>query len=137
MNYKIVADSSAFFSLVIKEDRNHKIANLTIKKIISSDASVIVPGEVFTELVNILGKKVGHSVAIKAGKMILEQSGFIITETTDSIRNNAFEKFKKQAESVSFTDCLVMAFADLYETKDIFGFDEAFRKNGYVRIGID
>ncbi len=137
MNYQVVADSSAFFSLVIKKDRSHKRANSTIKEIIKSNASVIVPGEVFTELVNILGKKVNHSVATKTGKMILKQSGFIITETTDSIRNNAFEKFKKQAESVSFTDCLVMAFADFYETKEIFGFDETFRKNGYIRIGID
>jgi predicted nucleic acid-binding protein len=32
---------------------------------------------------------------------------------------------------VSFTDCVVMAVADTYGTKRIFGFDEAFTKNGY------
>jgi predicted nucleic acid-binding protein len=32
---------------------------------------------------------------------------------------------------VSFTDCLVMAVADRFGTKVIFGFDEVFRKNGY------
>lgn len=106
-------------------------------EIINSEASVIVPGEVFTELVNILGKKINHSVAIKTGKKILQQPELVIIETTDVIRRNAFEKFKKQPKLVSFTDCLVMAFTDFYETKEIFGFDEAFKKNGYVRIGID
>lgn len=136
MNSNIIGDSSAFFSLVIKKDQNHSNATTTIRKIIDNKASVIVP-EVFTELVNILGKKVGHLVAIKTGKMILQKPELTIMETTDVIRRNAFEKFKKQPESVSFTDCLVMAFADSFETKEIFGFDEAFRKNGYVRLGID
>jgi hypothetical protein len=39
---------------------------------------------------------------------------------------------QSRAESVSFTDCMVMATADHYGTRLIFGFDEVFRKNGYV-----
>ena len=48
---------------------------------------------------------------------------------------NAFEKLKNQALSVSFTDCLVMVFADKYKTEEVFGFDEAFGKNGYKLPG--
>ena len=62
---------------------------------------------------------------------------FIIAETTLEVRIEALEKFQKQPKSVSFTDCIVMAFADEYETREIFGFDDAFRKNGYIRFGID
>lgn len=137
MSSNIIGDSSAFFSLVIKKDQNHSNATTTIREIIDNKASVIVPGEVFTELVNILGKKVNHLVAIKTGKMILQKPELTIIETTDVIRGSAFEKFKEQPKSVSFTDCIVMAFADHFETQEIFGFDEAFKKNGYVRIGID
>jgi len=32
-------------------------------------------------------------------------------------------------------DCLVMATADFYETREIFGFDTAFTKNGYYLPG--
>jgi predicted nucleic acid-binding protein len=31
----------------------------------------------------------------------------------------------------SFVDCLVMASANLYRTRDIFGFDAVFTENGY------
>lgn len=137
MTAKIIADSSALFSLVIKKDRNNKKAKKIIQKLSTRNTPVIVPGEVFTELVNILGKKVNHHVAFEAGKAILQQEIFAIEETTQNIRYSAFTTFQKQPKSVSFTDCIVMAFADEFDTKDIFGFDEGFRKNGYKRIGID
>ncbi len=34
-------------------------------------------------------------------------------------------------QSVSYTDCVVMAVADEYHTTQIFGFDEDFKKHGY------
>jgi predicted nucleic acid-binding protein len=37
-------------------------------------------------------------------------------------------------EAVSFTDCLVMAVADEYGTKDIFDFDKQFADAGYIRL---
>jgi predicted nucleic acid-binding protein len=36
------------------------------------------------------------------------------------------------AESVSYTDCIVMVVATGSKTKEIFGFDDAFGKNGYL-----
>jgi predicted nucleic acid-binding protein len=35
---------------------------------------------------------------------------------------------------VSFTDCVVMAYADAFQTKDIFGFDKQFADAGYTRL---
>jgi predicted nucleic acid-binding protein len=84
-----------------------------------------------------LEKKFNHTSAVKAAKIVLESKTFIVENTLESARNHALEKFKTQGESVSFTDCIVMAFADEYKTKAIFGFDESFKRSGYVRIGID
>jgi predicted nucleic acid-binding protein len=47
------------------------------------------------------------------------------------IREKALIRFEKSAKGVSFTDCLVMAFADEYKTNLIFGFDDVFSKCGY------
>jgi predicted nucleic-acid-binding protein len=46
----------------------------------------------------------------------------------------ALLKFEAVSEAVSFTDCLVMAVADEYGTKDIFGFDKHFEDAGYQRL---
>lgn len=137
MSSTIILDTSAFLSLGNINDSNYQKATTISKQIEKGKLSIIVPGEIFTEIVNVVGKKTGHQAAILQAKKILSSASFTITETDSNIRVNALEKFQKQPQSVSFTDCLVMAFADEYETKEIFGFDEAFRKNGYIRFGID
>ncbi|OGE09984.1 hypothetical protein A3A60_03865 [Candidatus Curtissbacteria bacterium RIFCSPLOWO2_01_FULL_42_26] len=133
----VVVDSSALVSLFSPDDSNHQIAkklSLTLK---NQNTVLIVPGEIFTETVNVFGKKISHEIATKYGSFILTRQEYTIAETNHLIRGSAFEKFQDQPKSVSFTDCLVMAFADDYETREIFGFDDAFRKNGYIRFGVD
>lgn len=137
MNKPIIIDSSAFISLGTITDSNFQTATAISKRIAEENRTVVMPGEVFTEIVNVVGKKVGHDVAIKQGGTILSSETITITDTTPIIRSNAFVKFTKQPKTVSLTDCIVMAFADEFETKDIFGFDETFHKNGYIRLGID
>lgn len=137
MTNPIIADSSALVSLLLPFDNNNKKA-LTITKILNrSSQALIIPGDIFTETINIIGKKIDHNAANLAGDKFLTDERFIIIDTTGEIRLSALEKFQSQPISVSFTDCLVMAFADEYKTWDIFGFDECFKKNGYIRVGID
>ena len=133
----IVVDSSALISLFLPADYNHKRAFEISLQISKQNLKVLIPGEIITETINVFGKKSGHEKAVGFGQKILTSPFYIKAETTPIIRQNAFEKFKSQPESVSFTDCLVMAFADEQKTKDIFGFDEVFGKNGYTRLGFD
>ncbi len=137
MRISIIADSSALFSLFIETDTNYKKATIVIRKFATTKSYIIIPGEIFSELINILGKKFGHLRAATVAQSIVETKLFSIENTIHTVRSSALKKFIKQPKKVSFTDCLVMAFADHFETKDIFGFDESFRKNGYTRIGID
>lgn len=137
MNKPIIIDSSAFISLGTITDSNYQKAISISSKIAKEDKVIVMPGEIFTEIVNVAGKKIGHEAAIDQAGKILSSKIVHIEETTPAIRQSALSKFKKQSESVSFTDCLVMALADEYETKEIFGFDETFKQNGYIRIGID
>ena len=137
MKQVFIADSSGLFSLLIDTDANHKKAIKINDQYLKAEGIVPVPSEILSELINIVGKKFDHIRAIKTASAIFKSKVFIVENASDLTRDIALKKYRHQPKSVSFTDCLVMAFADLYETKDIFGFDEAFRKNGYVRIGID
>ena len=133
----IIADSSGLISLLFPKDSNNKIAVKIGNFLVSSSSRIIIPGDIFTEIVNIVGKKEGHSQAFQVGSRLITSYLYEIIDVTKNLRDKAFMKFKKQPKSVSLTDCIVMAFADEFETKEIFGFDEAFKKNGYIRIGID
>ena len=137
MSNSIVTDSSALVSLISQTDSNHKKAIANATRIKNAKKAILIPGEVLAETINILGKKFGHDSAVVSADELLGSKEYKIANTLDVTRLNAFNKFKTQPASVSFTDCIVMAFADEYETREIFGFDDAFRKNGYIMFGID
>ena len=85
----------------------------------------------FVELLNILGRKVGHAAA---RAVLAELSPPFLTLTIQTNINQALKKFESLPQAISFTDCLVMAAADEYATHEIFGFDKQFEDAGYKRL---
>jgi predicted nucleic acid-binding protein len=127
----IIADSSGLVSLATSTDSNHAAARLASERLRKSHALILAPGDILTETLNILGKKSGHSVALKTAEELLGSDTVVVSDTNEDIRRDALVLFRKQPESVSFADCVVMAFADYYSTDYILGFDQTFEKNGY------
>ncbi len=128
----IIADSSGLISLFSPKDTNNKLAIKISKKIVNSKQSVCIPSDVFSETLNVVGRKISHKAAIALGNKLLIDERFVVIDIAEAIRRAALKKFKDQGESVSFTDCIVMATADHFKTKEIFGFDKTFSKNGYM-----
>ncbi len=127
----LVADTSALISLVSLDDANHAKAVRWSEQIFGDQTSIVIPGEVFTEFMNVFGKRAGHDEAMAKGRLLLVSPEYQIVETTSGVRERALLLFNRQKQSVSFTDCIVMAFADEYQTNGIFGFDHVFVDNGY------
>ena len=127
----IILDSSALFSLASSADSNHTKA-LSIAKILANDnRMLILPTEVFSELMNIAGKKGGRSMQNNLYHDLIGSSNIILPQTKRELITLTYDKLLQLPTSVSFTDSLVMTYADTYETNYIFGFDEVFTKNGY------
>jgi predicted nucleic acid-binding protein len=127
----VVADTSDLMSLLVDTDANHEKALAHSAVFDESLGAVIISFHVVTKLMNALGKKLGHRVAVAACKRILSTPHYLFMESDYAELQQALERFSRQPASVSFTDCLVMALADLLGTKLVFGFDETFAKNGY------
>lgn len=68
---------------------------------------------------------------MEAASLLLNADFFIIKPTTTVMRQNALKEFGVMPKGVSYTDCLVMAVADIHGTTSVFGFDDIFRKSGY------
>jgi predicted nucleic acid-binding protein len=134
MNTALIADSSGIISLVSVTDRNHPIAVSASEKFLKVKGAILVPSDVFSETLNIMGKKAGHAFAVQTATILLEEPAFIIVEAHVTLREQALAKFHTQKEQVSFTDCIVMALADQFASKTIFGFDEVFKRNGYTAL---
>lgn len=126
-----IIDSSALVALMYPGDADHAKAVAIGAALDAEHRPVLVPVEVLVETLNILGKKFGHALAVEVGERLLREDGPLIFQPTESPIRKALEKWAGQPGGVSYTDCAVMAYADQYQTQEIFGFDDVFRKHGY------
>jgi len=127
----IIADTSGLVSLFLPDDQNHAVAVQAARNLQSAHKDILIPADVFVELLNILGRKAGHTAALAAVAELTPP--FLVLREQSSV-TQALKKFEAVPQAVSFTDCLVMAVADEYATLDIFGFDKQFEDAGYRRL---
>jgi predicted nucleic acid-binding protein len=133
-NNRTIADSRALVSLIVATDSNHERALAEAKRMKFAQGIVILPTAVLLETIDILGRKVSRRVAAGALRWFWDNDTFTVVDTPMERIMEALDIFEGQKESVSFTDCVVMATADEYDTKDIFGFDKQFADAGYRRL---
>ncbi|MEU5301768.1 type II toxin-antitoxin system VapC family toxin [Streptomyces noursei] len=129
----IVADTSGLVSLFHPLDKNHQAAVAEAKRLRGSGFEVIVPVAVYLELLNVLGRVLGHQAAIKVAQELSEDF-LILNNASSSLMAETLRMFQEASESVSHTDCFVMATCDEFDTREIFGFDRAFTRFGYSII---
>ncbi len=136
-NKYLVLDSSALIALANKNDSTHKKAVDILQSISQQRHFGLLPNDIFIETINTIGKKLSKTLAIKTARQVGEFKWLDITESGKGVRENGIEKFIQTKSDVSLTDCIVMATADEYKTKLIFGFDKHFKTAGYKRVGLD
>jgi predicted nucleic acid-binding protein len=129
----IIADTSGLVSLFSPLDRNHEEAINAAKQLTNDEKTILIPAVVYVEFLNVLGRKVGHEMALAAAAE-LTPPFLVLSEPANLPQSPALKKFANIPEAVSFTDCIVMAVADEYGTSDIFGFDKQFQDAGYHRL---
>lgn len=125
-----ILDSSALVSLLNTADSLHGQALLISTGIEQANINLILPYEVFAETLNVIGKKISNTAAIRAGQAIIE-NGFIMPMPPSDLVTKTLANLAHQKSSVSYIDCLVMQWADHYGTSAIFGFDAVFVANGF------
>ena len=128
----IIADTSGLISLTVATDVNHDHALRAAKPLETKQSTILVPYEILVETVNVLGRQVGQGQATAIAAYLSTTPLFLVIDTSKHARQRALARFATQPQAVSFTNCLVMATADEYGTKTIFGFDTDHAKNGYT-----
>jgi len=141
-NTFVILDSSALIAQINVKDLWHKKANTVSEFIDRTDRQVILPAEVLAETLNRIGNNVGRQDAVLAGNALVERNetgDILITQSTMEIISATLNLLKTVSEPqdkrASFVDCLVMATAAFYDTREIFGFDAVFGRNGFYLPG--
>ena len=134
----VILDASALIAQINAKDLWHKKANTISEYMERTDRKVILPAEVLAETLNRIGNNIGRQDAVFAGNALLERNetgDILITHNNTDILAATLTLLKTVQEPpdkrTSFVDCLVMASATFYDTREIFGFDAVFVRNGF------
>lgn len=135
---RLFVDADHFVALSNKSDKNHKqalrfsslAAQAQIPFIATSSYSI---GEAIT----VISQRVGHQTAVRFAQT-LEGSDLTIIEVSREQRLAGLKIFEKQkSKNVSFTDSVNMTLMGELGIDAILSFDEDYKKNGFLRFGID
>jgi predicted nucleic acid-binding protein len=129
-----VLDSSALISLVNVADQLHDEAVEIDSVMTAAGWLILLPREVFAETINAIGKKISRRDAVLVARFIVDRydtHDFEFVHAERHVYDRAIALQGHGTGNPSFVDCLVMALADEHQTRDIFGFDATFAKNGY------
>ena len=136
MPEKILIDSDIFVALANREDSGHMWSKKMMKKM-GDDFFIYLTNFSYGEILTVASQKLGHDVALVLAKQI-EKGNFVMIDVDEKLRKKGLEWFAKQTSKNSrFTDCVNMAVMEKYGIKRVFSRDGHYKKNGFVRLGLD
>jgi predicted nucleic acid-binding protein len=126
----IIADTSGLVSLFSPDDRNHTEAINAAKQLTNDKKTILIPAAVYVEFLNVLGRKVGHEVALAAAAE-LTPPFLVLSEPANLPQSPALKKFANIPPAVSFT--VHRIFSDLtnnFKMPGIIGLNRLLNKSG-------
>jgi predicted nucleic acid-binding protein len=133
---KIFIDADALVALARVRDKNHQKAKKIYKKVEKEKVSFISSNTSLYEAATVISQQINHQIAQNFILEARQRINFIFVDS--KIEKNGLKIFDRQtSKNVSFFDCLNMAILKEMGAKEIFSFDEDYKKNGFLRLGID
>ena len=135
---KILVDADALVSLVNKNDSGHDWAVKTSKKVKENEAMVYLTSYAYGEALTVVSMQMSLDLAVRVGKKIDSSSEYVLVDVDRDLRKKGLAWFSKQSsKNARFTDCVNMALMAELQIEEIFSRDEHYRKNGFIRMGVD
>lgn len=133
---KIFIDADALVALARARDKNHQRAKKIYEKIKKERVSFFSSNTSLYETITVISQRISHQMAQKFILEIRQRINFIFVDL--KTEEKGLEIFNKQtSKNVSLFDCLNMAILKEMGLKEIFSFDKDYKKNGFLRLGLD
>lgn len=129
-------DADVFVSLANKADTNHGWAITVSEALVKKDIPLVTSGYAFGEAVTVISQQLGRNIAMGSAEAIVRSISII--DPDEEVRLCALDLFGAQtSKNVRFTDCVNMILMKDLDIKEIFSQDKHYKKNGFLRIGVD
>lgn len=127
----IFVDTSAIITLFVPGDTFHTRAIRWREE--NKNLDYILSNLIFVETTSWIRYKYGKKLAVEVGINLLSGKGISIHRLIQDDEMKAWELFKKtKGRGVSMVDCTSIVLMKRLKIKDIFTFDEDFKKLGFI-----
>jgi len=135
---RIFVDTSAFYALEDKSDRNNQDARVFENELIAGNlglVQLITSNYVFDELITLVRRNLSHKKAVEMGERINASKVLKIERISPEIEAKAWNIFKSHSDKeFSYTDCTSFALMEQKGIDYAFAFDRHFEQRGYRRF---
>jgi uncharacterized protein len=133
-NEKVFIDTSAFYALMDRCDKNHDKAAGLWPSLLIKDQYIATSSYVIVETLALLQNRLGFEAANLWYQDILGLAEILWVE--ESIHNLAYELWLSLGRrKLSFVDCIGFVTMRHFSIKKVFGFDRHFIEQGFEVLG--
>ena len=135
MENKIFIDASAYLSILIETDTNHKKALTILNRLQAEPHLYITSYAVLGEVLTVASQRFNKSAAVDFVENIRDNGTMIITETVSTMKKS-FEKFANITDkNISWVDCYSFVLIEECDVDSVFTFDRDFTRYSKLVIG--
>ncbi len=132
---RVFVDTSALVALFNEDDTLYDKAVKGLEMIKSRRLRVVISDFVFSETVTTALARAGHRTAVTVGEFILSSAIVDFIWLDEAQKRRAWDYFKRHDDKrFSFTDCTSFVLMDELKIKRYFGFDEDFKRAGFISV---
>ena len=129
---RLFVDTSAWFAFANRDDPEHKGVAALLGK---SRGRLITSNFIFDETVTLCQRRLGHSVAEKVGRALLDSARVDLLRITPEDENAAWELFCKRPDhTYSFTDCTSFVIMRRLGIETAAALDDDFMTEGFESL---
>jgi predicted nucleic acid-binding protein len=126
---RFFVDTSGWYAFINARDRDHE---RVIPALRDARKSLVTSNFVFDELITLCRYRLGHSLATKAGRILLESGAAEIIRITPADEQEAWALFlDREDKEYSFTDCTSFALMRRLRLDRVIAVDEDFAREGF------
>lgn len=133
---KIFLDTSGFFALLAKGDKNNsKALSIWAELQAKNKYDLYTTDYVVSETLTLIQKKTNKDIALKFGESLMNSDILNITRVTTKTWDESWKIFKKYIDKkFSFVDCISFVIMKTDGIKKTFTFDRHFQQMGFELV---
>ena len=124
----IFLDTSAIYALADRDDSNHPRAKQLFAQAAQPGVTFLLHNYILAESSALLTRRLGRPAALR---FLNETKEFKIRWIDEALHQDALLKWKTSPAKVSFVDQVSFMVIREAKTKQVFAFDDDFRKEGF------